>query len=118
MAPQSLKHSSTRDGIAAWKDLFDTHEYAGDPDVYLLQQQDILNIEYTLSYPGGPLQFLEDKESALINLEKINPESLYTDTGKRMIFITKFSYPNDTADLADAVCGCTNTWTQFVIELH
>ena len=47
------KHQSTKDGIAAWKELFDTHEYAGDPDVYLLEQQDVLNVDYTPSYPGG-----------------------------------------------------------------
>ena len=52
------KHSPTKDGIAAWKELFDTHEYAGDPDVYLLQQMDALHVEYHPTYPGGPLQFL------------------------------------------------------------
>ena len=97
--------------MAAWKELFDTHEYAGDPDVYLLQQMDALNVEYTPTYPGGSLQFLEDKESVFTNLEKISMTSMYTDMGKRMLFIAKFSYPEDTADLANNVHGRTNTWT-------
>ena len=109
------KHVTTKDGLAAWKELFDTHEYAGDPDVYLLQQMDALNVEYTPTYPGGSLQFLEDKESAFTNLEKISMTSIYTDIGKQMLFIAKFSYPGDTADLADNVHGRTNIYISILL---
>jgi hypothetical protein len=112
------KHVTTKDGLAAWKELFDFHEHAGDLDVYLLQQMDALNVEYTPTYPGGSLQFLKDKESAFTNLEKISTTSIYTDIGKRMLFIAKFSFLGDTADLTDNVHGRTNTWTEFAIELR
>ena len=79
---------------------------------------DALNVEYTPTYLGGSLQFLEDKESAFTNLEKISTTSIYTDIGKRMLFITKFSFLGDTADLTDNVHGRTNTWTEFAIELR
>ena len=86
------KYEHTQDGILAWKCLIDTYCYDGDVDIYLLKQQEVLSCKFNIKYPSGMLKFLEDYESAFMNIEYViqrqYPDSnkeggaLHTDHGK------------------------------------
>src|SRR5210317_100060 len=73
------------------------------------------------------LQFVEDFESAFINIDTVcegNPEmaqwnvGLYTDQGKRELFISKFSAGPGTMDMIEAVESTTTTWHDIVDALR
>ena len=116
-----MQHAATQDGILAWKQLLATFRYDGDVDCYLAKQQEVLMIHFHSGYPGGEIQFLEDYESDFLNIEFVmrtnnisDSTSLYTDDGKRRLFVQQFSVPNLTADLIDTVESTTETWEAMV----
>ena len=61
----------TQDGILTWKRFIDTYRFHGDVDVYLAEQQSILTRKYHAHYHGGMIQFLEDFESAFMNIDYV-----------------------------------------------
>src|SRR5210317_2103902 len=73
------------------------------------------------------LQFVEDFEKAFTNIDAVcegNPEmaqknfGLYTDQGKRELFISKFSAGPGTMDMIEAVESTTTTWPDMVDALR
>src|SRR5210317_655560 len=69
------------------------------------------------------LQFVEDFKKAFTNIDVVcegNPEmalrnvGLYTDQGKRELFISKFSAGPGTMDMIEAVESTTTTWPDMV----
>src|SRR5210317_1774080 len=73
------------------------------------------------------LQFVEDFETAFTNIDAVcegNPEmaqrnvGLYTDQGKREIFICKFSTDPGTMDMIEAMESTTTTWPDMVDALR
>ena len=123
-----LDHEATQDGILAWKRFVDTFRYDGDVDVYLAQQQAVLNTRYHPKYPGGPIKFLEAYETAFMNIDYVlrrkrlngdhRCDGYYTDDGKRRLFVQNFSVINHTADLIDNVVNNTETWDAMVDDLR
>ena len=84
-----MQHAATQDGILAWKQLLAMFQYDGDVDCYLATQQETLMAHFHSGYPGDEIQFLEDFESAFLNVEFVmhtnnisDSSSLYTDDGK------------------------------------
>src|SRR5210317_132548 len=120
-------YERSQDGILVWKKFLATYRHGGNVAVYLNQQQSLLQKEYHLQYPGGMLQFVEDFETAFTNIDAVcegNPEmaqknvGLYTDQGKRELFISKFSAGPGTMDLIEAVESTTTTWPDMVDALR
>ena len=74
------------------------------------------------------LKFLEDYESAFMNIEYViqyqyphsNKEggALHTDHGKQCLFIQNFMFPDLTDHLIENVEVSTNTWPAMVDELR
>jgi len=119
-------YQASEDGILCWKKFLDTYRYDGDVAVYLSTQHQILSVRYSSNYPGGMLQFLEDYESAFMNIEHVlnnKPSTegitgLYTDQGKRNLFVQNFTVPDLTAELIESVESTTETWEDMVNELR
>src|SRR5210317_1128720 len=120
-------YERSQDGILVWKKFLATYRHGGNVAVYLNQQQSLLQKEYHLQYPGGMLQFVEDFETAFTNIDAVcagNPEmaqknvGLYTDQGKRELFISKFSTGPGTMDMIEAVESTTTTWPDMVDALR
>ena len=75
----------------------------------------------------GMIQFLEDYEDAFMNMEYVmwrkshhdsnTSKSLYTDDGKRRLFIQNFTVPDLTAELIESVENNTQTWEALVDQL-
>ena len=65
------EHEDSQDGILTWKRFVDTYRYDGDVDVYLSEQQRSLCVQFHSHYPGGMLKFLEDYETAFLNIEYV-----------------------------------------------
>jgi hypothetical protein len=122
------EHESHQDGILAWKRFVDTHRYDGDVDVHLSQQQQVVTQRFHSTYPGGMISFLEDYETAFMNIEYVmrrkpitgshESRSLYTDDGKRRLFIQNFTVPDLTAELIESVENNTETWDAMVDQLR
>src|SRR5210317_138662 len=73
------------------------------------------------------LQFVEDFETAFTNIDAVcagNPEmaqqnvGLYTNQGKRELFISKFSTGPGTMDMIEALESTTTTWPDMVDALR
>src|SRR5210317_667924 len=73
------------------------------------------------------LQFVEDFETAFTNIDAVcegNPEmaqknvGLYTNQGKRELFISKFRAGPRTMDMIEAVESTTTTWPDMVDALR
>src|SRR5210317_2243054 len=120
-------YECSQDGILVWKKFLATYRHGGNVAVYLNQQQSLLQKEYHLQYPGGMLQFVEDFETAFTNIDAVcegNPEmaqknvGLYTDQGKRELFISKFSAGPGTMDMVEAMESTTTTWPDMVDALR
>jgi len=119
-------YQSSEDGILCWQKFLETYRYDGDVAVYLSMQHQILSIRFSHQYQGGMLQFLEDYESAFMNIEHVmssKPSSegitgLYTDQGKRNLFVQNFTVPDLTAELIESVEATTETWDDMVNELR
>src|SRR5210317_519909 len=120
-------YERSMDKILVWKKVLATYRHGGNVAVYLNQQQSLLQKEYQLQYPGGMLQFVEDFETALTKIYAVcegNPEMsqrnvrLYTDQGKRELFISKFSAGPGTMDMIEAVESTTTTWPDMVDALR
>src|SRR5210317_274479 len=120
-------YERSQDGILVWKKFLATYRHGGNVAVYLNQQQFLLQKEYHLQYPGGMLQFVEDFETAFTNIDAVcegNPEmaqknvGLYTDQGKRELFISNFSAGPGTMDMIEAVESTTTTWPDMVDALR
>src|SRR5210317_2133348 len=69
------------------------------------------------------LQFVEDFETAFTNIDAVcesNPEmaqrnvGLYTDQGKRELFISKFHAGPETMDMIEAMESTPTTWPDMV----
>ena len=60
-----------QDGILTWKRIKDTFRFDGNVNVYLATQQAVLSNKFHSNYSGGMLQFLEDYESAFLNIEYV-----------------------------------------------
>ena len=110
-------YQKSRDGLAVWKQFLDTFRYGGDVDVYIIRQQDVLRTQYTPNYPGKELGFLEDYETAFVNIEAVSPDPLYSDEGKRQTFLANFSLINHTAEIADILSSQTSTWEELTSSL-
>ena len=102
-----LEHEFQQDGLLTWKRIKDTFHFDGNVNVYLSTQQARLSAKFHSHYTGGMLQFLEDYESAFLNIEYVlchkcmtgdtSQTDIYTDEGKRQIFITNFSQAQSVA---------------------
>ena len=116
---QIVKHfRDSHDGLSVWKQFLDTYRYGGDVDVYIARQQDILRVRYTPDYPGKELGFLEDYETAFINIDAVSETPLHNDQLKRQTFINNFSLIGHTNKMADNVFEQTDTWEQLVSSLR
>src|SRR5210317_1706288 len=120
-------YERSQDGILVWKKFLATYRHGCNVAVYLNQQQSLLQKEYHLQYPRGMLQFVEDFETAFTNIDTVcegNPEmaqqnvGLYTNKGKRELFISKFSAGPGTMDMIEAVESTTTTWPDMVDALR
>src|SRR5210317_5540 len=120
-------YERSQDGILVWKKFLATYRQGGNVGVYLNRQQSLLQKEYHLQYPGGMLPFVEDFERAFTNIDAVcegNPEmthrnvGLYTDQGKRELFISKFSAGPGTMDMIEAMEFTTTTWPDMVDALR
>ena len=79
-------------------------------------------------YPGDMIQFLEAYEEAFMNIEHVTRRkplnstsvapSLYTDDGKRRLFIQNFTVPDLTVELIESVENSPETWDALVDHLH
>ena len=114
----TYQHEETRDGLVVWKMFLDTYRYDGNVDVYISVQQEVLKTKFHAHYPGGALAFAEAYETAFINIDKVSPEPLYTDVGKRNLFLLNFSVTDHTADLADLLAHNTETWHELMDYLR
>ncbi len=122
------RYELDQDGIITWKCFIQTHRYGGDVDIYIAEQQVVLTVKYSTSYPGGMLQFLEDYEAAFMNIEYVKKkqqlsgtdsgEGLHTDQGKRAIFVCNFHLPNITNTLIEDVELHTSMWAEMVDVLR
>ena len=100
----------------------------GDVEIYISEQQAILNLPFHKDYQGGMLQFVEDYEVAFSNIEYVKRkqqlsgrptgEALHTDEGKRSIFVRNFTVVDLTDTLIENVEAVTNTWDSMVDELR
>ena len=81
-------------------------------------QQDVVCTQYTPNYPGKELEFLEDYETAFVNIEAVSPMPLYSDEGKRQTFLANFSLINHTAEIIDILSSQTSTWEELTSSLH
>src|SRR5210317_2233560 len=120
-------YECSQDGVLVWKKFLATYRHGGNVAVYLNQQQSLLQKEYYLQYPGGMFQFVEDFETAFTNIDAVcegNPEmsqcnvGLYTNQGKRELFISKFSAGPVTMDMIEAMKSTTTTWPDMVDALR
>ena len=119
-----------RDGIKLWWELLNTHRFNGDIDVHLDQQQAVLSEHCHVGYPGGPIAFLENHDTAFTNLECVghltgahgitDPNKLqkHPDSVKRCMFTNKFHVQDVTSDLTDQVTSSTDTWQDMFDELR
>ena len=118
----------SQDGISAWRSFHTGYCYDGNVEVYLSQQQQVLLRKFHPKCQGGALQFVEDHESACINIEYVirtNPRTgraldgatLCTDKGKRNTFAHSFTCPGLTSELIESVEVATSTWEEMVNEL-
>ena len=121
------KYESSQDGIMCCKCFVKKYRYNGNVDVYLAKQQEILTRQFHHNYEGGMQQFLEDYENAFMNIEYVmnkqmksqsNYNALYTDDGKRSLFIQNFTVPDLTDILIESVESVTDTWYAMVDELR
>ena len=74
------------------------------------------------------IKFLEDYESAFLNIEYVlrhkrlsgdhDCPDLYTDEGKQRLFVQNFSVPDLTADLIDSVESTTESWDAMIDSLR
>ena len=98
-------------------------------EVHLSQQQQVPLPKFHAKCLGGALQFVEDCESAHMNIEcvlRTNPHTsgaldgatLYTDKGKRNTFVHNFTCPGLTSELIESVEVATSTWEEMLNELH
>ena len=95
--------------------------------MYLAQQQQVVSQRYHSQYLGGMIQFLEDYESAFMNIDYVmrrkpltssyKSNSLYTDDGKRRLFVQNFTVPDLTAELIESVENSTESWEALVDQL-
>ena len=78
----------------------------------------ILNTNLTRGYPGGPLQYLTDWETAAIRLQRVTPSEDWTDSTKRRRFSQRFSILGWTDIVCDAALDTTTTWYDFADSLR
>ena len=96
---------------------------------FIFQKQTaIIQHHFSANYHGGALQFLEDYESAYMNIAHImkhnktfstchTGQDLHTDHGKQQTFTTNFSVLGCTVTLIENVASQTTTWDAMVNEL-
>ena len=122
------QHEKSQDGTSAWRSFHTKCRCDGNAEVQLSQQQQVLLQKFHTKYHGGALQFVEDCESAHMNIEcvlRTNPHSgrildgaaLCTDKGKRNTFVHNFALPGITSELIESVEMATDTWEEMVSEL-
>ena len=111
-------HDRSKDGLVVWKVLLATYRYNGNVDVYISTQQQILKVGYSPNFPGGALAFAESYETAFINIDSVSSEPLYTDKGKRQLFLLNFSLTDHTADLCDILAQNTDSWSELMDNLR
>ena len=63
-----LKYEASQDGIAVYHALFDKFYYVGDLKTFMTEMETILNTDLTRGYPGGPLKYPTNWETAVIRL--------------------------------------------------
>ncbi len=122
------EYETPQDGIVAWRYFVNKYCYDGNVDIYLVQQQKVLLVCFHASFPGGAIQFLEDYESAFMNIEYVlrtqpfttahQRPYLYTNEGKRNLFVQNFTVIGLTAELIESVDSVTSTWEGMVDDLH
>ena len=124
-----MEYKDTQDGICTWRKFVATYRHNGNVAVHLAEQQAIVATRFTLNYPGGMLSFLEDYENAFMNIDYVtrhtsmmgdgNPlVGLYTDQGKRQLFVQNFTLLDVTAEMIENVESTTETWDDMVDALR
>ena len=90
-----MEYETSQDGILTYRKFIATYRYDGNVSVYIASQQAILKVEFTQDYPGGMLKFVEDYETAFMNIDYVlrdHPileddgipmQGFYTDAGKK-----------------------------------
>ena len=73
---------------------------------------------YYTGYIGGPLDYLDKWEDAIIRYENIAPEEATSSDAKRTTFGAQFTVINDTDFLIEQVRDTTNTWDEMASSLR
>ena len=112
------KYKDSRDGLIVWSLFLDKYRYGGNKEVYLAEEQQKIRVRYTPDFPGGELGFLEQYETAFINIDSASDSLLFSDEGKRTLFLTNFSCIGHTTELVDILQSTTNTWDGLIKSLR
>ena len=69
--PIIKQFAASKDGILAWSRFLEVFRFNGDVDVFLAEQQEVLKTQFSHTYPGGAIKFLESYETAFINIDAV-----------------------------------------------
>ena len=81
-----LRYAKSQDGIAVYHTMFNRFHYGGDLQTFMSEMDDILNTNLTRGYPGGPLEYLANWETAAVRLEAVTRNEDWSDSAKRRKF--------------------------------
>ena len=98
--------------------MFNKFHYGGDLQTFMTQMDDILNTNLTRGYPGGPLEFLANWETAAVRLESVTRNEDWSDSAKRIKFSQRFMVLRWTDTVCESVLDTTQTWYDFVDSLR
>ena len=96
-----LQCKDSFDGIAACHVVTNRFHHGGDMQTCKANQETILTTNFTRTYPGGPLAYLDAWEKAAVRLEAVAPDEKLSESVKRSEFAQRFSVLNCTDQLAD-----------------
>ena len=115
----------SQDGILCYWKFVKAYRFGGNVPQYIGRQQEVLTQLYHPNYNGGELGFLNDYVEAFSNIEYVlqkeddqETTALYTEKGKRELFVRNFSVPQDTQDMITGIEQRTTTWEAMVDELR
>jgi len=78
----------------------------------------ILNTDLTREYPGGPLEYLGNWETAAVQLEAVTPNEDWRDSAKRRKLSQRFTVIGWTDGVSESALDTTQTWYNFVDSLR